>query len=141
MGVIMNWILVPCLFLFLGVGIGFCINYFFMQKTDAESKLQNKLDRLKLDHKNYQIQVNEHLRVTSDLLDNYKKQHENLETHLFSAKQNFVNSSLLDSVSAAEVEYLSEGSGSSSDNSSGSYSNNSDNIDTKSSPPKDYAAA
>jgi hypothetical protein len=77
--------------------LGLFVHYFFSKNSNSENKHKDDLERLKLDYQSYRNQVSSHLQRTSELLEGYKHHQSKLESHLFSATQNFANTSLFDS--------------------------------------------
>lgn len=77
--------------------LGFFVRYLLSQNSNSENKYKDEIERLKLDYQSYRNQVSSHLQRTSELLEGYKHHQSKLESHLFSATQNFANTSLFES--------------------------------------------
>ena len=70
--------------------LGFSISLYF-NRRDSEQKLKQELETLNSEYQNYQDQVRSHFNRTGELLAQYQQQHQQLQSHIFSAAQSFIN--------------------------------------------------
>ena len=71
--------------------LGFFISLYFNLRGDSEQKLKQDLEALNSEYQNYQDQVRSHFNRTGELLAQYQQQHQQLQSHIFSASQSFIN--------------------------------------------------
>ena len=93
--------------------LGFSISLYFNRRRDSEQKLKQELETLNSEYQNYQDQVRSHFNRTGELLAQYQQQHQQLQSHIFSAAQSFINpqkedfSTISTNESISKTDYVS----------------------------------
>jgi len=93
----------------LGFGLGVLCQRFVFSDGSEKLKLSNQLKALKKEHHDYQMKVSDHLQQTTRMINNIQTHYDDLQSHLFSAAQEFNKNDSRQNLLQPHSHYVSYG--------------------------------